>query len=546
MRRLAFGLVILAIGLLALFKPVHIDDTVVLHVAQNILKDPLRPFAGEFFWLEEPQPLARVTTNPPLVSYWLAPFIAVGGYREWWLHLAFVPFVWLLAWGMYRLTTRFLGQEWAWWGVGWVLLSPAVLPGMNLMRDVPAFALFVSGLACWVQGLADGNRRSLVAGALLGGLSGVAKYTALLWIPLALLYMLQRRAWRQLGWLALALLPITLWSAMNLWEDGMIHLLYLWQERRGSAPWTAKFLPAVVGLGASLLLVWGVLPHWRKALGAGWAWKTALIACGCVGLVSAHATLFAGRPIYGQTLFWLVSGGVLLGVALLANPAHLSSPSYAVGEGESDSPLPRGGREVEGEGAPAFLRLWLLLALLTAVWGVPFQAMRHLLYALPPLVLLLLPLAGKRPHLLLLQGSLSLLALAADFEYAQVYRTAARWFAETFEGKRVWYVGSWGWMFYAEQQGFRKLLPSGAGVQAGDIILVPQRVYKGKMPSSWAENALPAGASVEFYAFTPLRTMGFEGAAYYALIRTNAPFQFKLAPEDPLESIQAYTWSPSR
>ncbi|MCS7066616.1 MAG: hypothetical protein NZL85_10160, partial [Fimbriimonadales bacterium] len=107
--RAAFGVLFLAIGLLVLLKPVHIDDTVVLHVAQNILKEPLHPFAGEFFWLEEPQPLAQVTTNPPLVSYWLAPFIALGGYREWVLHLAFVPFMALLGWGMYRLTARWLG-----------------------------------------------------------------------------------------------------------------------------------------------------------------------------------------------------------------------------------------------------------------------------------------------------------------------------------------------------------------------------------------------------------------------------------------------------
>ena len=83
MHRFLLALVATGIGLFALIKPVHIDDTVVLHVAANILHDPLRPFAGEFFWLETPQPLAKVTTNPPLVSYWLAPWIALAGYREW-------------------------------------------------------------------------------------------------------------------------------------------------------------------------------------------------------------------------------------------------------------------------------------------------------------------------------------------------------------------------------------------------------------------------------------------------------------------------------
>jgi hypothetical protein len=545
MQRLAFKIVILTLGLFALLKPVHIDDTVVLHVARNILNDPLHPFAGEFFWLEEPQPLAKVTTNPPLVSYWLAPFIAMGGYREWLLHLAFAPFIVLLIWGMYRLTARFVGQEWAWWGVGWVLLSPAVLPGMNLMRDVPAFALFVGGLACWVEGLARGDRRYLAAGALLGGLSGLAKYTALFWIPLALVYTLQQRAWRSLGWLALSLLPIALWSAMNVWAVGEVHLLYLWQERRGSAPWETKFLPGVVGLGASLLLVWGVLPRWRSVMGAGWAWKTALIVLACGGLMYWHITLFEGRPVYGQTLFWLASGGLLLGAAILICPHPPAPLSHSVGEGGNGSPLPRVGEGLGVRAQKIFLRLWLLLALITAVWGVPFQGMRHLLYALPPLVLLLLPAVGKRPHLLLLQGALSLAVIAADYDYAVRYRRTAHHFAELFAGERVWYAGSWGWMFYAEQQGFRKLLPDGAGLQRGDVILVPQRVYKGKMPPDFERNTTLVDERV-CAPLLPLRTMDFEGAAYYAIIRTNAPFRFTLDYETPLEVTRAYRWTPPR
>ena len=51
-------------------------------------------------------------------------------------------------------------------------------------------------------------------------------------------------------------------------------------------------------------------------------------------------------------------------------------------------------------GGEGFLRLWLLIALAAAVWGVPFQAMRHLLYALPPLILILTPWAGRNAPLL--------------------------------------------------------------------------------------------------------------------------------------------------
>jgi hypothetical protein len=582
MLRYLFALTATGIGLFALIKPVHIDDTVVLHVAENILRDPLRPFAGEFFWLETPQPLAKVTTNPPLVSYWLAPWIVLAGYREWALHLSFAPFIALLMWGMHRLAARWLGAAWAWWAVGWLMFSPAVLPGMNLMRDVPALALFVGGLACWVEGLERQQARWLIAGALLGGLAGLAKYTALIWLPLVALYTVQRRAYGALGWLLLALLPIAGWSALNLWADGEVHLLYLWQERRGSAPWAAKLLPGVVGLGASTLLWLGVRRWFKAALGDGWRWKVALLALAAAGVVGWYHLQFAGQPMYLQSLLWLVAGVIVLGLAVgvgwfkdsppsirfpplregnqagasshplrEGNQVEVGSPPLRKGSRTGEDSVPPASRGNLKEGVPTnqhislFLRLWLLIALAAAVWGAPFQAMRHLLYVLPPLILILTPWVGRNAPLLLAQGVLCLAVIAADYDYAVCYQRGAAAYAERFSGERVWYAGSWGWMFYAEQHGFRKLLPDGAGLQRGDIIIIPERVYKGKMPPDLHQHLILLDET-PCLPTLPLRTMDFRGAAYYALIRTNAPFRFTLRMDEPLEIRRAYRWMPPR
>ncbi len=569
MERFLLALTATGIALFALIKPVHIDDTVVLHVAANILRDPLRPFAGEFFWLEEPHPLAKVTTNPPLVSYWLAPWIALAGYREWVLHLSFAPFVALLMWGMHRLATRWLGAEWAWWAVGWLMLSPAVLPGMNLMRDVPALALLVGGLACWVEGLERRGARWLAAGALLVGLAGLAKYTALIGLPLVALYTVLRRAYGALGWLTLALVPIAGWSALNLWTDGEVHLVYLWQERRGSAPLGAKLLPGVVGLGASTLLWLGVRRRFKAALGDGWRWKVALLALAAAGVVGWYHLQFAGQPMYLQSLLWLVAGVIVLGLAVGVgwfkdSPPSLRFPplregnragagSHTLREGNpaGENAVPPARRGNLKEGVPTsqhiilFLRLWLLIALAAAVWGVPFQAMRHLLYALPPLILILTPWVGRNAPLLIAQGVLCLAVIAADYDYAVRYKRGAAAYAEQFAGERVWYAGSWGWMFYAEQHGFRKLLPDGKGLQRGDIVIIPERVYKGKMPPDLHKHLILLDET-PCYPLMPLRTMDFRGAAYYALIRTNAPFRFTLQRDEPLEICRAYRWIPPR
>jgi hypothetical protein len=556
MHRFLLALVATGIGLFALIKPVHIDDTVVLHVAANILRDPLRPFAGEFFWLEEPQPLAKVTTNPPLVSYWLAPWIALAGYREWVLHLSFAPFIALLMWGMHRLATRWLGAEWAWWAVGWLMLSPAVLPGMNLMRDVPALALLVGGLACWVEGVERRGARWLAAGALLVGLAGLAKYTALIGVLLVALYTLQQRAYGALGWLTLALVPIAGWSALNLWTDGEVHLVYLWQERRGSAPLGAKLLPGVVGLGASTLLWLGVRRRFKAALGDGWRWKVALLALAAAGVVGWYHLQFAGQPMYLQSLLWLVAGVIVLELAVGVgwfkdSPPSIRFPPLREGNRAGENAVPPARRGNLKEGVPTnqhislFLRLWLLIALVAAVWGAPFQAMRHLLYALPPLILILTPWVGRNAPLLVAQGVLCLAVIAADYDYAVCYQRGAAAYAERFSGERVWYAGSWGWMFYAERHGFRKLLPDGAGLQRGDIIIIPERVYKGKMPPDLHQHLILLDET-PCLPTLPLRTMDFRGAAYYALIRTNAPFRFTLRMDEPLETRRAYRWMPPR
>jgi hypothetical protein len=183
--------------------------------------------------------------------------------------------------------------------------------------------------------------------------------------------------------------------------------------------------------------------------------------------------------------------------------------------------------------------------LAAAVWGAPFQAMRHLLYALPPLILILTPWVGRNAPLLLAQGVLCLAVIAADYDYAVCYQRGAAAYAERFSGERVWYAGSWGWMFYAERHGFRKLLPDGAGLQRGDIIIIPERVYKGKMPPDLHQHLILLDET-PCLPTLPLRTMDFRGAAYYALIRTNAPFRFTLRMDEPLETRRAYRWMPPR
>ena len=86
-------LVSVLLSLPFLNKAFHIDDPVVLQCAKRILIGPLDPWGGEFDWLGVAMPFWQVTTNPPLLSYYLAPFVSIFGYSEIILHLAMMPFL---------------------------------------------------------------------------------------------------------------------------------------------------------------------------------------------------------------------------------------------------------------------------------------------------------------------------------------------------------------------------------------------------------------------------------------------------------------------
>ena len=89
---LVVGAVIALVAVPFLNKPFHIDDPFILYITANVLANPLDPFAGEVDWLGWPIWIFDQATNPPLISYYLAPFAALSDYSELVLHAAMLPF----------------------------------------------------------------------------------------------------------------------------------------------------------------------------------------------------------------------------------------------------------------------------------------------------------------------------------------------------------------------------------------------------------------------------------------------------------------------
>ncbi len=506
-------------------KPVHIDDTFVLHVATRILDAPWDPFGGEINWFGHVLPVWEATTNPPFLSYWLAPAAALGGYGEVWMHLVVVPFHVLFACAMFGLARRFCARPWP--PTLFLIGSIPFLVSGNLMRDVPAAALATAGVMLTVLGMDRRSARHSALGGVLLGLAILTKYSAAVLLPVLAVYMMFVRRPREIAWMGIPVAILGLWCVHTWVVYGRPHPWYLYLERSAVSgiSWEDKLFGALAILGGGLL----VAPAVAAGLIRSGARSFVYLGCGLAVLVGWWALRFYRVDFDLELLLWMGFGLILM---VAATRTALSSPNA-----ES-----------------LFLLAWLAAAVVFSVVLVPFQAVRHLILALPPLLLLLF--RGMEIHwdgsrgfrglclaLLGAQLGLGLLVQAADYEYAATYRDFARRVSRDFDAEpgRIWFVGHWGWKFYARRAGFEMMHRDGPFPREGDLLLWPEKVHVGDAFGRSAElrERLELAHSVVYPGRIPLRTMSIEAeAGFYAVIRRRIPFRFNAS--SPLEIMRVY------
>ncbi|MFH1278028.1 MAG: glycosyltransferase family 39 protein [Candidatus Eisenbacteria bacterium] len=517
------ALVGIAVGLPFLGKAFHIDDTHILMIARQIIEKPLDPLGADVHWIDDPEPLFR-SWNPPGLAYYVAPFLAAFGPSEPALHGAMLLFLAMLGAATALLALRFAGA--AGWAVPFLLLSPAVVVSTNVMADIPALALTALGLALFIRGV-DGDRAApILAGGVLVGLAAFVKYSAATMLPLLALYALLRRSRRG----AFAFLPVAIllgaWTVQNFHYYGNSHILHLVADRTAEEvvrPWPEKLWSALAVGGASLFLLPVLLVG-----GAARRRFRFLFAAGASGI----ATIAGVRLRYGgesgfQFLFWAATGAALLVAALLiAGPRSDPPPAERKGDG-------------------AFLAGWFLLPFLFGVFLVPFQAVRHGLPWLLPLVIILAraargagrPVRAVACAALLLQGGTAFLVAFADREYAETYRDFASEAAKTLAmgGTPVWFAGHWGWQEYALRQGFRPVSLHGPRPSEGDLVVIPKLAHKGTPPGDLLAR-LERVLRREYGSSLPVRTM--YGPGFYGMTGPAPPYLFRRTKE--LETFDVY------
>jgi hypothetical protein len=479
-------------------KPLCIDDALYYYRASQVAQHPLDPYGFNIFWNDRPEPAIQVLA-PPVFPYYWAIAIRLFGERPVLWKLWLFPVALLLVLSLGALFRRFTpGHElWLTW---MVIFSPVFLPGFNLMLEVPVAALSLLALILFLRAC---DRQSPALALLAGLINGVAletKYTAFITIGVMLVYALLYKRLR-LGLLA-ATLAVVVFAAvewLTAWRYGHSHFLYQSGFYGSVNPWKKDIYlawPLLTLTGALApglaLLGWIALKAPRRLVIMG----AVMIALGFLSLALLpirHQVFTRDLTTNGEGLTW---GHLLFSAYGLAVYGSLAAVGWRLLGSSIDwrCHLKRW-RDYRAE---LFLSIWLLLEIAGYFALSPIPAARRLPGILIAGTLLMGRLASQtcrsasRRRLLhgALVGSiiLGLLYYVVDLRDASTEKLAVEYVAQKIAEvnsadkhrraeENIWYVGRWGFQYYAEGLGMKPVVPDESRFQEGDWLVVSEGPY---------------------------------------------------------------------
>lgn len=525
-------LILLLPVLAALDRPVMIDDTLFLKAAAQILRDPLRPYDFVVNWYGWPELFWDVFKNPPLASYWLAAVHLLGARSELALRFTLLPFAVLAVLGGLRLARRFVDDS-GWATAAWVASPAFLVATATLMADVAALACTLWGVALWIEGVDRDSQRARRIGALLAGAAVIVKYTAILGVGAVVLYSLVgRERDRRLGDLWVASLPAFGWGLLTLGTMERVHMMdALVISGGGFSPnpgWLGHrpvaTLTFLAGTGVAVVLLAIASLRTRRDgpfLGA------ALAAGGVAALIAP--SIWSPRSVPG-------SARVLVGIFAAAGALVLIQAA----------------REAWRDRDGRFLALWAALHLAYLFLWSWTVASRFVLPLLVPVALLLVRgIARERPSRARLVAAVAVAVstvvgfavLRADSFAGEIYRRALPDIAvqARAEGRRGYFVGAWGFQYYAERAGFERL-DARRAVRPGDLIVQPYYAANNQLPPTIA-NRVEQAADIPAPAPPfDLHTMNLNvGAGFHASAFGPLPY---VRAHLPAEGIKVWLVAP--
>lgn len=427
-------------------KPVHIDDTIYLTYANQILQHPSDPYGFEMFWFQRPESANHVLC-PAGVPYWIALGMAIFGQNIPLLKFWMFPFALLLLAGLRRIMVhcRIPHRTSLLWMTAF---SPAVLPGFNLMLDVPYFALLVGAVAVMLDG---SSRRGFVLAGVLCGLSIWCKWTGFIGLPLlGIIAWQQKRQWQGIAAILIAIAMTAAWEGWIAWRYGQSHLLFqifIGDGNREPSRW--PILMAMIPLfGAA----GGILLPLR------WANRR-------IFWLLLPIPLAAWFMVYQME--WQLAGMWIAGISSVAAVGCALWNQKTEPRSSAESLLPG----------------WLILEMVACILLSPFAAMRRVLGMVVVGTLIVGRSLDDEPatrlKVRIAAGSFAALGLFVNYVDILEARGQRQGVADAVAAirsedpqARIYYHAHWGFQHYAEQAGAHVLLLDETILQPGDWVML--------------------------------------------------------------------------
>jgi Dolichyl-phosphate-mannose-protein mannosyltransferase len=465
----------------------HVDDTLFVWAAKQIQQHPFDPYGFQLVWDVTRAPMATITQNPPLSSYFTATIANGLGWSERALHGGFLLVALALVLGTYRLARSFTRLPLL--AALAALLTPGVLvSACSVMCDIMMLTLWVWSAIFWVEGLkVEGSKIGslkkdktyfLLISGFLAAASALTKYFGIALIPLLLVYAVTKR--RRVGkHLLYLLIPI---ATLFVYQTWTAHL-YGYGLLGGAAEFSASQRAATQGSAIAMAIVGLSFTGGCSLLGwtfAAFVWSRAQIVIGMV--VCGFATL---AVIMGWINMGLQLGG---GFSQRLLPLTGIQLFLCVGGGLSLLTLAFTDLWRNRDADSLFIGLWIVGTFIFAAFVNYTVNARSVLPMIPAGGILLarrldelLLVQGRRLDtyvvmILMASGGFSLWIAAGDSSLANSGRTAAIQAMEKTRGKdsTVWFEGHWGFQYYMESLGARPLDFGNPQISPGDLVVVPE------------------------------------------------------------------------
>jgi hypothetical protein len=440
-------------------KAFHIDSPVTVYVTQQLLVNPINPPLGRFGALLAPwnhtalpsTSVYYITPHPPLIQFYLLPFMALFGASEHALNWAMFPFYLFSVLIFFKLATVMIAR-WRFEATLLFLLCPVVLVnGQNVMLDLPLGAFCMAAFYCLFR--SDRLRDAAWAG-FFASLACLTKFTGGTVVISAFCFFTLTRSWKRL---AVFLIPFALlygaWTLHNAIVLGKIALIsnghahYVIGDLRYRLERLVSYFGGTIAFPLFPLAFGLIIKKYRAVTNVSFVlasvWSAALI-------VHLHYSMYAAGFYALCAASGLVLILIVLQSAIPSTPRSVALAAHFI-------------LQIVGG---LFLTLYASRYMLPMVFLGVFACVQ-LIDRLPEAV----PRRLVWGIVIAVSALVSIALSRSDYQLVDAERRIAVDVRETFPRDRIWFSGRLGYLYYMDKAGCMSLTVPHDSIRSGDLLV---------------------------------------------------------------------------